>query len=300
VIGAALAAAILGGTAACGTTEQVFTSPQVSATSKPSTSAATAAAEKNAVVQLQGWLADPQPGMLTYNTIQVTDADAAPINTMTILSWPFDPNSGTATLNGSIDTLGSGSTTQGASSALEYDGKAYTSIAAAQQTGDLLGKSWKLAPVRATWGSGVNLSGWWTALNSVKQVQAVGVTSLEGATVDMFSAFVDLSAVKGIPKTLLDSDAIEKAGGGRVEVDVYTAMGSGDLVRVTYKFGLPVQIDAAATAGSAAGYEVDMSGFSDVGASPSPTPTGTASVPPDAATVASGTGDTDLAALLPF
>ena len=297
VLGAALATLILGGTAACGTTEQVFTSPQVSATSKPSTSAATAAAEKNAVVQLQGWLADPQAGMLTYNTIQITGAGA--INTMTILSGPFDPSNGTATLTGSIDTLGSGSTTQGASSALEYDEKVYTSIAPAQQTGDLLGKAWKAAPVRATWASGERLSGWWTALNSVKQVQAVGVTSLEGATVDMFSAFVDLSAVKGIPKTLLDSDPIEKAGAGKVEVDVYTAMGSGDLVRVTYKFGLPVQIDAAATAKSSAGFQVDMSGFASTTATPTATPQATPTAP-DPTTVAAGTGDVDLAALLPF
>ncbi|HWG22626.1 hypothetical protein [Actinospica sp.] len=298
VLWAALAALILGGTAACGTTEQVFTSPEVSATAKATTSSATATSEKNAVVQLQGWLADPLPGTLTYNTIQVTGGGS--INMMTILSGPFDPGGGTATLTGSIDTLGSGSTTQSASGALEYGEKVYTSIPATLQTGVRVGKSWEVAPVRSTWASGVNLSGWWTALNSVKQVQAVGVTSLEGETVDMFSAFPDLSAVKGIPKSLLDSEPIKKAGTSKVEVDVYTAMGSGDLVRVTYKFGLPVQIDAAATAKSSAGYEVDMSGFTDATPSPTPTPTGTASVPPDPTTVASGTGDTDLAALLPF
>lgn len=300
VLGAALAALILGGTAACGTTQQVFTSPQASASTKASTSAATAAAEKNAVVQLQGWLADPLPGTLTYNEIQVTSGGT--INVMTILSGPFDPNEGTATLNGSIETLGAGSTTQGASSALEYNQKAYTSIPAKLQTGGYTGKLWESAAVRSTWPSGARLSGWWTALNSVKQVQADGVTSLDGVAVDMFSAFIDLSTVKGIPKTLLDSGPFGQTGTTKVEVDVYTAMGSGDLVRVTYKFGLPVQIDAAATAKSSAGYEVDMSGFSVASASPSPTPTptGTASVPPDPTTVAAGTGDTDLAALLPF
>jgi len=298
VAGAALAALILAATAACGSTRQVFTSPQVSATTTSTATSATVASEKNAVVQLQGWLADPQPGMLTYNTIQVTGGGS--INTMTILSGPFDPDLGTATLTGSIETLGSGSTTQGASSALEYDEKVYTSIPTALQTGTRLGKSWDVASVRSTWTTGLRLSGWWSALNTVKQVQADGVTSLGGATVDEFSAFVDMSAVKGMPKTLLESAPFAKAGTSKVEVDVYTAMGSGDLMRVTYKFGLPVKIDGAATATSFAGYEVDMSGFTEPSASPTPTPTGTASVPPDATTVASGTGDTDLAALLPF
>jgi hypothetical protein len=297
VLWAALTALILGGTAACGTTEQVLSTPQASASAKTTTSAVTAAAEKNAIYQLQGYLADPLPGTLTYNTIQITSGGS--INVMTILSGPFDP-SGTATLTGQIDTLGPGSTTQGDSTALEYDSNVYTSIPAKLQTGSRLGKQWQVAPVRSTWASGERLSGWWTALNSVRQVQSDGVTSLAGDAVDMFSAFIDVSAVKGVPKALLDSDAIKKSGTTKVEVDVFTAMGSGNLVRVTYKFGLPVQIDAAASGKMSAGYEVDMTGFSDASASPSPTPTGTASVPPVASTVASGTGDTDLAALLPF
>jgi hypothetical protein len=297
VLGAALAALILGGTAACGTTMQVFTAPEVTASAKATATSAAATAEKNAIYQLQGWLADPQPGTLTYNTIQVTSGGS--INVMTILSGPFDP-AGTATLTGTIETLGPGSTTQGASSALEYSKQVYTSIPTTLQTGVRLGKQWEAAPVRSTWASGAKLSSWWTALNSVKQVQSDGVASLDGATVDMFSAFLDLSTVKGIPATLLDSAAVKKAGTTKVEVDVYTAMGSGKLVRVTYKFGLPVAIDALASGKSSAGYEVDMSAFTNATASASPTPTGTASVPPDSSTVASGTGDTDLAALLPF
>jgi hypothetical protein len=295
VLGAALVALILGGTAACGTTEQVYTSPEVSVSAKATATSAAAKAEKNAIYLLQGWLADPQPGTLTYNTIQVTSGGA--INVLTILSGPFDP-AGTATLTGSIATLGSGSTTQGASSALEYGKKVYTSIPTTLQTGSRAGKQWEVAPVRSTWASDVQLSGWWTALNSVKQVQSDGVTSLDGNAVDMFSVIIDLSTIKGVPKALLDSAAIKKAGTSKVEVDVYIA--GGELVRVTYKFGLMVSIDATAQAGSTAGYEVDLSGFSDATASPSPTPTGTASVPPDPTTVASGAGDADLAALLPF
>ena len=298
VLGAALAALVLGGAAACGTTEQVYTSPQPSASSSATTSSVTAAAEKNAVLQLQDWLAEPQTGTLTYNTVQVTSGGA--INVMSILSGPFDPGDGQATLTGTIETLGSGSTTQGSSSALEYGGKVYTSIPATLQTGDRVGKLWEAAPVGSTWGTGAKFSGWRTMLSSVKQVQADGAASLGGVTVDMFSAFPDLSTVKGVPKALLASDPIKKAGTTKVEVDVYTAMGSGALVRVTYRLGLPVQIDAAATAKSSAGYEVDMSGFGQATASATPTPTGTATSTPDAATLAKETGDVDLAALLPF
>ena len=295
--GAALAALILGGVSACGTTEQIDTQPQSSA-STATTPASAVAAEKNAVVQLQAWLAEPQTGTLTYNTVAVNSGGA--INVMTILSGAFDPSGGQATLTGSVETLGSGSTTQGQSSAIEYGGKVYTTIPSALQTGDRLGKKWEAAPVRTAWGSGAEHSGWWTALDSVKQVQTDGVTSLDGTTVDMFSDIVDLSTTKGIPKALLQSTPIKSAGTTKIEVDVYTEIGSGDLVRVTYKFGLPVQIDVSATSKSTAGYEIDMSGFSNATASASPTPTSTQPAEPDASTVAKGTGDTELAALLPF
>lgn len=299
VLGAALAALMVAATAACGTTKQVIAPLPPSASASATASSVTAKSERNAVLQLQTWLAEPQAGTLTYNTVQVNSGGA--INVMTILSGPFDPATNQASLTGSIETLGSGSTTQGPSSAIEHGGRVYTSIPTNLQTGDRLGKQWERATVPTTWGSGAKVSGWWTALSSVKQVQADGLASLGGGvTVDMFSAILDLSTVKGVPKALLDSEPIKKAGTTKVEVDVYTATNSGALVRVTYKFGLPVQIDAAATAKSSAGYQVDLSGFGASSASPTPTPTGTATGAPDPLTVASGTGDVDLAALLPF
>jgi hypothetical protein len=299
VTGAALAAALLGGVSACGSTEQFDTQPQTSA-STATTSASTIAAEKNAVAQLQAWLADPVAGTLTYNAVEVTSGGA--INVMTILSGGFDPGSGQSTLAGSIETLGSGSTTQGQSSAVEFGGKVYTSIPTALQTGERAGKLWEASPVHTIWGTAATHSGWWTALDSVKAVDTDGVVSLAGTTVDMFSVIVDLSTVKGVPKALLGSDPIKKAGTTKVEVDLYTTLGSGSLVRVTYKFGLPVEIDAAATSKSTAGYQVDMSGFdnSTASASPSPSPTGSATAQPDSASTAEGSGNADLAALLPF
>jgi hypothetical protein len=126
------------------------------------------------------------------------------------------------------------------------------------------------------------------------------VISLGGTTADMFSTSVDLSTVTGIPKALLESDPFAQAGTTKVEVDIYTAMGSGNLVRVTFKFGLPVQIDATASPTATAGYEVDLSGFGSGSATATAAPTSTAPPRPAASTVASGGGDADLAALLPF
>jgi len=309
---AVLAALVLAAGAGCATTEQMNTVPQSSASSTSSASAKLKAAERAAVAELKAWLADPQPGTLNYNTVQTQPATTGDgtVNTMSILSGGFTPDLGEASLTGSVQTLGSGATTHGESSAIETDGLAYTTVpeseqSATPQSGTDEAPSWKSAFVHAAWGEDAVHSGWWTALESVQSVTADGVTSLDGITVDMYSATVDLAAVKGIPKALLDSHPVQKAGTTKVEVDVYTQMGSGALVRVTYKLGLPVQIDAAATAASSAGYQVDMSGFALKGAtgsatvSPEPTAPDPATVVAPA-TVTAQTGDADLAALLPF
>lgn len=299
VAGAALAGVLaLAALAGCATTEQMNATPTSSA-STHTASASTKAAEKNALTRLKAWLAAPRAGALTYNTVQVTGGGTT--NVMSILSGTFDPDLGQATLDGSVQTLGSGDTTQGKSSAVEIGGEVYTSIPQAIQTGDRAGKAWESAPVHDTWAKDAVHSGWWTALNAVRAVTADGVTSLGGTTVDMYSATVDLAAVKGIPKALLDSVPVQKSGTTKIEVDLYTVMGSGLLERVTYKLGLPVQIDAAATTRASAGYQVDMSGFAQTGASAGATPTaGARPTAPDPAVVATETGDTDLAALLPF
>lgn len=299
VAGAVLAGALaLASLAGCATTEQMNATPTSSA-STHTPSASTKAAEKNALTRLKAWLADPQAGELTYNTVQVTGGGTT--NVMSILSGSFDPTLGQASLTGSVQTLGSGDTTQGKSSAVEIGGDVYTSIPQALQTDDRVGKSWQSAPVHDTWTRNAPHSGWWTALDSVQALTADGVTSLGGTTVDLYSATVDLATVKGIPKALLDSGPVKKSGTTKIEVDVYTVMGSALLERVTYKLGLPVQIDASATSRSSAGYQVDMSGFAQASASASPTGTaGAQPTAPDPSVVAVETGDTDLAALLPF
>ena len=293
----AAAAALVAATAAgCGNTVPMGASTQSPTTSvSASTPAAILTAEHNAEAQLQDWVWNPQGGMMTYNTIQVTSGN---VNVMTILTGSFDP-SGTAALTGSIETLGSGSTVTGTASAIETDSLVYTTIPTALQTADRADKQWESSRVDATWEGDAEHSGWWQLLYQTRDLKAQGATGLGGTSVDVFTEVLDLSKLSDIPKSLLDSEALRKAGTTKVEVDVYTVSGSGKLARVTYKLGLPVAIDASATTLSTAGYEVDLSGLEDATATPSATPAPSASTP-DPTTVASGTGDQDLAALLPF
>jgi hypothetical protein len=62
-----------------------------------------------------------------------------------------------------------------------------------------------------------------------------------------------------------------KAGTTKVSIDLYTDLGTGALVRLTYRLGLQVSVDATATATTTAGYEVDLTGLGSptVSASPS-------------------------------
>ena len=292
-----IAGAVLLSASACATTEQVSTAPTSSA-STATTSASVKQAEAGAVAQLQSWLINPQAGNLTYNAVQVTAGGS--LNVMSILSGPFDPALGEAQLTGSVQTLGSGSSSQGGTStALETGGRVYTSIPQAMQTGSALGLQWNSATVGGTWGKDALHSGWWSVLDAVQSVTSEGITSLDGTNVYLYVDTLDLDQVQGLPKQLLDSDPVRKAGVSKVEVDIYLQASTGALQRITYKLGLPVQIDAAATAKSSAGFQVDMSGFTSATATPTPTPSATATVP-DPTTVAAGTGDADLAALLPF
>lgn len=281
----------------CGTTVPMGAATQSpTATAGLSVPPATAAQERKAVAQLQNWLSNPHGGTLTYNTVQVTSGGN--VNVMTILNGPFDPG-GTASLTGSIETLGSGSTTTGTASAIETNAQVYTTIPTQLQTGDRQGKLWESSPVDATWQGDAVHSGWWQVLYQTRDLKLQGVTGLDNTSVDVFTEVLDLSKLSDIPKSLLDSQALRKAGSSKVEVDVYTLTGSGKLAKVTYKIGLPVAIDISASPSSTAGYQVDLSGLEDVTPTPSATPMASASAPPPE-TVAAGAGDEDLAAMLLF
>jgi len=294
---AAAAGLTLAAAAGCGTTVPMGAATQSpTATISASVPAATRTAERNAATQLQQWLLDPHAGTMTYNTIQVTSG--GDINVMTILTGPFDPG-GAANLAGSIETLGSGSTTTDDAAAIEHDQQLYTTIPADLQTGDQLGKQWNSTRVDATWQGDAVHSGWWQVLYQADDLKLEGVTGLANTSVDVFTEVLDLAKLQDVPSSLLDSEALRKAGTTKVEVDVETLTGSGKLAKVTYKLGLPVAIDISATATSTAGYQVDLSGLEDVSPTPSATPTPSPS-PPAPEAVADGEGDVDLAAMLLF
>lgn len=294
---AAAAGLIMAAAAGCGTTVPMGAPTQSpTASTSASVPAATRAAELNAETQLQQWLLDPHGGTMTYNTIQVTSGGS--VNVMTMLNGPFDP-SGAASLTGTIETLGSGSTTTDDASAVEHDARLYTSIPAELQTDAQAGKGWNSTPVDATWQGDAVHSGWWQVLYQAQDLKLDGVTGLGGASVEVFTEVLDLSKLQDVPSSLLDSEALRKAGTTKVEVDVETLTGSGKLAKLTYKLGLPTAIDIPATATSTAGYQVNLSNLEEV----SPTPTATVSPPagpPAPETVADGAGDVDLAAMLLF
>lgn len=294
---AAAAGLVLAAAAGCGTTV-----PMGAATQSPTASisasvpAATRTAELNAEAQLQQWLLDPHGGMMTYNTIQVTSGGT--VNVMTMLNGPFDP-SGAADLTGSVETLGSGSTTTDNASAIERDAQVYTSIPAELQTGDQAGKGWNSTQVDSTWQGDAVHSGWWQMLYQAQDLKLNGIAGLGGSSVDVFTEVLDLSKLQDVPSSLLDSEALRKAGTTKVEVDVETLTGSGKLAKLVYKIGLPTAIDISATATSTAGYEVDLANLQDVSPTPTATASPTASAPAPE-TVADGAGDQDLAAMLLF
>jgi hypothetical protein len=292
---AAAAALVLLAAAGCGTTVPMGAATQTP-TASASVPAATLAEERNAVTQLQDYLLNPHGGTLAYNTIQVTSGGT--VNVMTMLAGPFDPT-GTASLSGSIETLGSGATTTGDASALEYAQQVYTTIPVELQTGDRADKQWDTTALAATWEGNAVHSGWWQVLYQTRDLKLVGVTGLDNTSVNVFTEVLDLSKLADVPSALLDSEALRKAGTTKVEIDVDTLTGSGKLAKVTYKIGLPVAIDISATDTSTAGYQVDLSGLENVTPTPSASPTASAGAPPPDK-VANGAGDVDLAALLLF
>lgn len=294
----AAAGLILAVATGCGTTV-----PMGAATQSPTASlsasvpAATRTAEANAETELQQWLLHPNGGTMTYNTVQVTSGGS--INVMTMLTGPFDPAGGTANLTGSIETLGSGTTTTEDASAVETQTQLYTTIPTELRTAELADKQWNSTGVNATWQDEAAHSGWWQVLFQAQDLKADGVTGLGGVSVDVFTQVIDLAKLPNVPAALLDSEALRKAGTTKVEVDVETLTGSGKLAKVVYKLGLPVAIDISATATSTAGYEVDLSNLQAGSATPSasPTPSPTAPAPE---TVGAGAGDADLATMLLF
>lgn len=136
---------------------------------------------------------------------------------------------------------------------------------------------------------------WWKAFQALDSVTIDGPSEVNTKSAIEFTGTVDLASIPGVPQALLHSPVVQEAGTTVASIDLYTDLVTKALVRVTYRIGLDVSVDATVTPTSSAGYEVDLSSF---GQAPTPTPSPTVTVP-DPGDVATG-GDDDLCYLLPF
>jgi hypothetical protein len=291
----AAAVAVLVG---CGAVSSCHAGAGATQTTEPAaqTSDTAAAAEARAVEALHTWLNDPQSGTLTISSI-ATDT-AQKLETSRQLTGRLDPSvSGelttTASLTGTVSQLGNGATTQDPLNVIVMDDKLYWSIPSNEQS-FYPGRKWFVNDLSAAQAKDSTHSIWWAALEALDKVHMDGLSVVDTRTATEFTGTVDLATIPSVAAQLTKSPIIETAGSTKVSVDIYAEVGTGTLVRVTYRLGLQVSVDATPSANSTAGYEVDLSGF---GAPVSPTATPV--VPPAPTLVASG-GVGDLSQLILF
>lgn len=286
----AAAVAVLVG---CGAVSACHAGASATKTTAPAAQASdtAAAAEAKAVESLREWLDTPLSGTLTISSISA--GPGAKQATSRQLTGRLDAFATTASLTGTVSRLGSGATTQDPLNVIVLDRKLYWSIPSNEQS-FYPDRKWFLNELSTAQASGSVHSIWWAALGALDKVQLDGLSEVDQKTAIEYTGTVDLATVPSAAAQLKKSPVIETAGGTKVSVDIYTEVGTRKLVRITYRLGLQVSVDATPTATSTAGYEVDLSGF-DAPVSPTPTPV----VPPDPALVASG-GVSDLSQLILF
>jgi hypothetical protein len=248
------------------------------------TSDTAAAAEAKAVRALHAWLDDSEPGTLTLSSI-TTDA-AQKLVTSRQVAGRFDPFASVASLTGTLNVLGSGSTVQDPLNVIMLNGKLYWSIPTKEQP-LYPGRGWFESDLAAAQAAHSEHSIWWIALSALDKVHMDGLSEVDTKTAVEYTGTVDLAQLPAAAAQLNKSPIIATAGTTKVSVDLYTALGTGDLVRITYRLGLQVSVDATPTATSSAGYEVDVSGL-DTPAKGTPTPI---LEPPPSMVAVGGTGD---------
>lgn len=263
----AAAVAVLVG---CGAVSSCHAGAGVAQGTEPAaqTSDTAAAAEAKAVETLHAWLDDPQSGTLTINSIS---ADTVlKTETSRQLSGHFDPFTTTASLTGTLNTLGNGATVQDPLDVIVLNDRLYWSIPT-KELPNYPGQKWFVNDLSSARAADSVHSIWWVALGALDKVHMDGLSEVGTITAVEYTGSVDLTKIPSIAAQLKKSPVIKAAGATKLSVDVYTALGKGDLVRVTYRLGLQVSVDATPTATSTAGYEVDMTGFGAL-VTPSPTP----------------------------
>jgi hypothetical protein len=251
-----------------------------------------AAAEAKAVAALRTWLAAPRTGTMTISSVEMNSALKTEVSRQ--LSGTADLGTGTASLTGTLNALGSGPTVQDPLDVIEKDGELYSSIPSTELA-SYPGRKWFVNDLSAARATGSQHSVWWSALESLSSVRTDGASEVDGKTAVEYTGTVDLAKIPAAADQVAKSSVFTKAGSTVVSVDLYTDLGSGALVRLTYRLGLQVSVDATPSGKSTAGYEVDLSGFG------TPVkPTASPIVAPDASLVETRDGGGDLCRLLLF
>lgn len=288
LVGAVTTAALLG----CGVLCSCGGGPPAAGTPVPSaqSSNSTAAQEAAAIKVLRAWLAHPLPGSLTVSGVDTNAANKMLVSRR--LLGTCDLTAGTASLTGTRTSLTATSTNESPQSALMMGGQVFTSIDA-DQSALYPGRKWLVHDLAAARADGSVHSVWWVALSTLDSVHVDGPSEIDGKSSIEYTGTVDLAKAASTAKIAAASDIFRKAGTSKVSIDIYTDLGTGDLVSLTYRLGLKVSVDAVATGSSTAGYEVDLGSFGGPTTSPSPVTV------PGVRLVARG-GSDDLYRLLPF
>jgi hypothetical protein len=250
------------------------------------------AAEARAVEALRTWLAAPKSGALTVSSVE-TDS-AKKISASRQLTGRLDPTPGTASLTGTLNVLGSSSVVQDPMDVIVVAGKLYSSIPTKEQH-LYPGRRWFVDDLSTVRAAGSTHSIWWLALGALDKVHVDGASEVDTKSAVEYTGTVDLAKIPAVADQLPKSLIVQKAGTTKVSIDLYTDLGTGALVRLTYRLGLQVSVDATPTGRSTAGYEVDFSGFSTP-VKPTPTPI----VAPAAHLVEARSGSSDLCQLMLF
>lgn len=251
-----------------------------------------AAAEAKAVEALRIWLSDPKAGTLTISSVE-TDS-AKKIAASRQLTGRFDPMLAAASLTGTLNVLGGSSAVQDPMDMIVVGDKLYSSIPSKEQH-LYPGRKWFVDDLSTARAAGSTHSIWWLALGALDKVHVDGASEVDTKSAVEYTGTVDLAKIPAVASQLPQSMIVQKAGATKVFIDIYTDLGTGALVRLTYRLGLQVSVDATPTGTSTAGYEVDFSGFSTP-VKPSPTPV----VAPEARLVAAHPGSSDLCQLMLF
>lgn len=243
-----------------------------------------AADEAKAVEALRTWLGQPQPGTLTISSVDVSSPHGAEVSKQ--LSGTLDAAAGTASLTGTKSVLTGSSTIQTPLRAVMSADQLYLTGPVSKSSSSP-GPKWTQQDLSSVKPATSTHSMWWTLLENLEQVRLDGASEVDSKTAIEFTGTVDAAQIPSLKALLAKSTVFQKAGTTKVSVDLYTDLGTGSLVRLTYRLGLQVSVDATPTAKSTAGYEVDLAGLG----SPTPTASPAASTPAPPEVTRDGSGD---------